>query len=229
MLTISNNSIEKIIDAEISSEAYYNKFLAAPSWPTGQSGVTVGIGYDLGYNTKSQIRADWQGLVNANILAYMLSVAGLTGLTAKSKVTANVKGFKIPLDIAKKVFIEKTLPRYCKDTLTAYPTADQLHANAAGGLVMLVFNRGSSFGTVGKKSWETRKEMRELKPLIDAQNYTAIAAKIRAMKRLWDGLDDVNLKRSESEQRISALLLRRDVEADLIINTTVADTTTIVF
>jgi len=49
------------------------------------------------------------------------------------------------------------------------------------------------------------------------------------MKRLWDGLDDVNLKRSESEQRISALLLRRDVEADLIINTTVADTTTIVF
>jgi len=229
MLTISNNSIEKIIDAEISSEAYYNKFLAAPSWPTGQSGVTVGIGYDLGYNTKPQILADWEGLVNANILAYMLSVAGLTGLTAKSKVTANVKGFKIPLDIAKKVFIEKTLPRYCKDTLTAYPTADQLHANAAGGIVMLVFNRGSSLGTVGKKSWETHKEMRELKPLIDAQNYTAIAAKIRAMKRLWDGLYDATGKRNESETRISALLLRRDVEADLIINTTVADTTTIVF
>lgn len=94
---------------------------------------------------------------------------------------------------------------------------------------MLVFNRGSSFGTVGKKSWETRKEMRELKPLIDAQNYTAIAAKIRAMKRLWDGLDDATGKRNESETRISALLLRRDVEADLIINTTVADTTTIVF
>ena len=226
MLTISNNSIEKIIDAEISSEAYYNKFLAAPSWPTGQSGVTVGIGYDLGYNTKQQIGNDWKGLVSEPFLTYMQSVAGLKGLAAKSKTT---KLFKVPLDIARKVFVEKTLPRYCKDTLTAYPTADQLHANAAGGLVMLVFNRGSSFGTVGKKSWETRKEMRELKPLIDAQNYTAIAAKIRAMKRLWDGLDDVNLKRSESEQRISALLLRRDVEADLIINTTVADTTTIVF
>lgn len=226
MLTISNNSIEKIIDAEISSEAYYNKFLAAPSWPTGQSGVTVGIGYDLGYNTKQQISNDWKGLVSEPFLTYMQSVAGLKGLAAKSKTT---KLFKVPLDIARKVFVEKTLPRYCKDTLTAYPTADQLHANAAGGLVMLVFNRGSSFGTVGKKSWETRKEMRELKPLIDAQNYTAIAAKIRAMKRLWDGLDDVNLKRSESEQRISALLLRRDVEADLIINTTVADTTTIVF
>jgi len=229
MLTISNNSIEKIIDAEISSEAYYNKFLAAPSWPTGQSGVTVGIGYDFGYNTKPQIRADWQGLVNANILAYMLSVAGLTGLTAKSKVTANVKGFKIPLDIAKKVFTEKTLPRYISDTLRAYPDANQLTPNAFGALVMLVFNRGSSFGTMGKPSWNSRKEMRELAPLITAKNYPAIAAKIREMKRLWDGLDDATGKRNESETRISALLLRRDVEADLIINTTVADTTTIVF
>jgi len=49
------------------------------------------------------------------------------------------------------------------------------------------------------------------------------------MKRLWDGLDDATGKRNESETRITALLLRRDVEADLIINTTVADTTTIVF
>ena len=226
MLTISNNSIEKIIDAEISSEAYYNKFLAAPSWPTGQSGVTVGIGYDLGYNTKSQIRADWQGLVNANILAYMQSVAGLKGLAAKSKTT---KLFKVPLDVARKVFTEKTLPRFISDTLIAYPDANQLTPNAFGALVMLVFNRGNSFGTMGKPSWNSRKEMRELAPLITAKNYPAIAAKIREMKRLWDGLDDVNLKRSESEQRISALLLRRDVEADLIINTTVADTTTIVF
>lgn len=216
MLTISNKAIEAIIAAEISSEAYYNKFLAAPSWPTGQSGVTVGIGYDLGYNTKSQIRADWQGLVNANILAYMLSVAGLTGLTAKSKVTANVKGFKIPLDIAKKVFIEKTLPRYISDTLRAYPDANQLTPNAFGALVMLVFNRGSSFGTMGKPSWNSRKEMRELAPLITAKNYPAIAAKIREMKRLWDGLDDATGKRNESETRITALLLRRDVESNLI-------------
>ena len=43
MLTISNNSIEKIIDAEISSEAYYNKFLAAPSWPTGQSVLQLAL------------------------------------------------------------------------------------------------------------------------------------------------------------------------------------------
>ena len=226
MLTISNNSIEKIIDAEISSEAYYNKFLAAPSWPTGQSGVTVGIGYDLGYNTKPQISNDWKGLVSEPFLTYMQSVAGLKGLAAKSKTT---KLFKVPLDVARKVFTEKTLPRFISDTLIAYPDANQLTPNAFGALVMLVFNRGNSFGTMGKPSWNSRKEMRELAPLITAKNYPAIAAKIREMKRLWDGLDDVNLKRSESEQRISALLLRRDVEADLIINTTVADTTTIVF
>jgi len=226
MLTISNKAIEAIIAAEISSEAYYNKFLAAPSWPTGQSGVTIGIGYDLGYNTKQQISNDWKGLVSEPFLTYMQSVAGLKGLAAKSKTT---KLFKVPLDIARKVFTEKTLPRYCKDTLTAYPTADQLTPNAFGALVMLVFNRGSSFGTMGKPSWNSRKEMRELAPLITAKNYPAIAAKIREMKRLWDGLDDATGKRNESETRITALLLRRDVEADLIINTTVADTTTIVF
>lgn len=220
-LTISKQVIEQLtIAAEISSKAYYNQFLQSPTWPTGSSGVTVGIGYDLGYNSASQIKKDWQGLVDGSVLSFMISCSGLTGLNAKKKITAAVRGFKISYDVACKVFFEKTLPRFVKDATAAFAGLEKLNPAAQAVIVDLVFNRGTSMGVQGKDSWNTRKEMRELVPLIAKADYKAIAAKLLEMKRLWDGLDDVSFKQIESEQRIAGLLSRCNNRADIVIRST---------
>lgn len=216
---ISDKAINLIIECETGGREYYNKFLSSPTYPGLNSGVTVGIGYDLGYNTREQITQDWSGKVNGNILSFMLSCSSLKGASAKLKVTPNVRGFKIDYDVAKSVFINASLPRYIKMTDTAYPKAKELNPDAYGAIVSLVFNRGTSF------NGSTRKEMKELLPLINsaanAQTkicYKKIADKIREMKRLWDGYIDGTLSKSKSEVRITGLLIRRDKEADLIEN-----------
>ena len=45
----------------MTGEQAYTKKYRKPVWPKGQSGVTIGIGYDVGYASKPQLRADWGG------------------------------------------------------------------------------------------------------------------------------------------------------------------------
>ena len=62
-LTCSSLGLEWIVKFEISSEAYYNRFLKHPTWRGGESGVTIGVGYDLGFVTVAQMRRDWGGKI----------------------------------------------------------------------------------------------------------------------------------------------------------------------
>ncbi len=62
-LTISRKGLKQLVKHEISSGAYYKKSLSHPIWPGGASGITIGIGYDLGYNSAQQIRKDWTGKI----------------------------------------------------------------------------------------------------------------------------------------------------------------------
>ena len=41
-------------------QRYYERFLARPTWPGFASGVTVGVGYDCGYNSAEVILQDWR-------------------------------------------------------------------------------------------------------------------------------------------------------------------------
>jgi GH24 family phage-related lysozyme (muramidase) len=66
-----------------------------------------------------------------------------------------------------------------------------------GALVSLVFNRGASLGPDDK-----RKEMRNIAAHMQARNFDAIPAEIRAMKRIWEG-----------KPKLRGLLVRRDKEA----------------
>ena len=58
-LTVSKKGLKQLVKHEISSAAYYRKFLSHPVWPGGRSGITIGIGYDLGQNNEQRIRKDW--------------------------------------------------------------------------------------------------------------------------------------------------------------------------
>lgn len=198
-MTVSKYSMDTLISFEVSSKALYDKLYQKPIWPGGASGVTVGIGFDLGYNSKSNIEAAFGRLVDANTLVALQSVAGITGQSAKSK-TAALATIKITYETALLVFYMNTLPTYAKQTRKVYPGVEKLPPDAQGALLSLVYNRGAS--TTG----DTRKEMKNIINWVAQKNLTKIANEITNMKRLW------------KNKNLPGLLTRRDKEAEMVAN-----------
>lgn len=49
---ISQRAIALIVGCEVSGKANYEARYQRPVWPKGLSGITIGIGYDVGYSNK---------------------------------------------------------------------------------------------------------------------------------------------------------------------------------
>ena len=196
-LVVTRRGLDQIAQFEISSEGFYRRNLARPTWPGGASGITIGIGYDLGYNSRAQIIRDWGGKLSDEELGELVAVAGKKGEAAEA-VLSTVDHIKIPFEVAKEVFYTATLPRFARITRKAYPGIEALPADAQAMLLSLVFNRG------GKMSGTRRKEMKAIQPLVIQKDLDGIAREIRAMKRLWN----VSL--------LPGLHARRDEEARMI-------------
>jgi hypothetical protein len=178
-------------------EDYYNKYLKHPSYPGGESGVTIGIGYDMGYNTSYQFAEDWKKILNTDSYIRLIQHLEKTGSNAKAAIPS-VKNIEISWESAQIVFKNNTLPRFINETKKAFPNSEKLHPDAFGALVSLVFNRG------GSVSGPSRVEMLNIRNLINSKDYKAIANEIIKMKRLWIG------------KGLDGLLTRRDDEAKLI-------------
>lgn len=197
---LNKRSIDFIIQHEAGGRAYYDKVLQKPTWPGGESGITIGLGYDLGYNTEKQFIKDWgKTLTEANIKT-LKTVIGLKGEKAKISLKGDLLNIRIPYNIAYDVFVKCMVPRYYKLALTIYPGMNELNEDTKGALVSMVFNRGSSL------NGDSRKEMRAIVELVKKKDYEAIAEEIEKSKRLWEhrGLD--------------GLVIRREAEADIIRN-----------
>lgn len=195
---LSEKSLNLILKYEVGGgESYYNKALKKPTYPGGASGVTIGIGYDLGYNTKIQFAYDWKNVLSESIFKRLEACTGAKGETARQLVR-HVRDIEISWEDAFKVFENSTVPRFINETLRAFPGADKLHPDAFGALVSIVFNRG------GSVSGASRREMLNIRNLIPSKNYNAIASEIRSMKRLWIG------------KGLDGLLKRRDEEAQIV-------------
>ncbi|MFS6835636.1 hypothetical protein, partial [Staphylococcus aureus] len=82
--TLSSAGLALIYEFEVGGgEKYYDRYLTHPEWPGAASGVTVGVGYDLGYNSASVITKDWYAL--GTTTANRLSTASeITGTRARS-------------------------------------------------------------------------------------------------------------------------------------------------
>lgn len=196
--------IDLILKYEVSSKAYYNKKLKAPTWPGGGSGVTIGIGYDLGYNSERNFLRDWRGKISKSAIRKLSAVLGVKGVRAKSKIS-RLRSVEIPYDVAISVFTEQTLPRFWSLAEKAFGSNfAKLHKNAQWALVSLVFNRGASM------SGSRRAEMAAIRDAIaewdgtDPEIYEIIATFIESMKRIWVG------------RGLDGLLVRRDAEAELV-------------
>jgi hypothetical protein len=193
--------VDLIVEAEVSSEAYYSKFLQSPIVPGGASGVTIGIGYDLGHNSKEQITNDWKGQIPDADLNVLLSCAGIKGVPAKTMLSKNpqLRRIKVPIGPAKAVFYKASLPHYAKLTAKAYPGLDKLMPDAIGALVSMVYNRGDSL--TGKN----REEMAAIVPLVAKADYVGIANQVEKSKRIWAG-----------KPALKGVYLRREKEAAYI-------------
>lgn len=178
----SLSSIDFIIQEEISSKDRYNRLYKHPVWPQGDSGITIGIGYDLGYHSSKQILQDWNMLAVKD-LSVLLTAAGKTGNIAQSLLKGNeaLRSIFIPYEAAIKVFLEKSLPRFARAALKIYPGLDQLEPDAVGAIISMVYNRGTAL------EGDRRREMKAIVPLIANKDYPGIAAQILASRRLWVG------------------------------------------
>jgi GH24 family phage-related lysozyme (muramidase) len=196
---ISKKSIDMIINHEIGGKAYYEKVLQKPTFPGGQSGVTIGLGYDLGYNTDKQFLEDWSDKLNLNFLTPLRKVIGLKGESAKQMLKGEILQVRVPYNAAYEVFIKKSLPRYYAMTKAIYPQLETLNEDTRGALVSMIYNRGN------KIEGDSRKEMKAIVDLVAKKDYEGIADQIERSKRLWEnkGLD--------------GLVKRREEEADLIL------------
>jgi GH24 family phage-related lysozyme (muramidase) len=195
--TISDRAIQLIITFEITSEALYEKLYRRPTWPAGKSGVTIGIGYDLGYVQSAQVGRDWTASLGAPAVRTLSLVCGLTG-EAAHQALQKVTAVDVPFAAASAVFEQTSVPRTTAETAGALPGSDALSPECLGALVSLVYNRGPSFSADGDRY----TEMRAIKADVMQKNFTDIPAQLRSMKRLWEG-----------DPNAVGLLRRRELEA----------------
>jgi hypothetical protein len=199
-MIISKKGLEKIVEWEVSGKAAYNAKYKNPIWPEGASGVTIGIGYDLGYYSAKKVAEDFKDLPQKD-LDKLVGVVGLTGIKAKNALTPAIKAIIVPWDVAYKVYCSNSVPEYAKKAKGIYPEVSLLPPEAQAAILSLVYNRGTSFT---KPSVESRVEMKNLVQLIKDKNLKGMAAEFRKMKRLWPN----------ANQR--GLVIRRDAEALMI-------------
>ena len=201
---LSKKSLDLILEFEVGGgENYYNKFLKNPAWPEGQSGVTIGVGYDLGYVNKSEFSEDWKDLPK-EIFDRLYKVVGIKGYKAKN-LTRGLRDIVIPWELSLQVFNNKTVKKFWNLTKDTFPNFDKMPEDARGGLVSLVFNRGSALEGDRRREMKLIRDGMRITNTFDQKALTFIANQIRSMKRIWAG---GSIERGMSR--------RRDAEAKLI-------------
>lgn len=189
---ISQAADDLVVDAEVSSHAYYDKVLHRPEWPGGGSGVTWGIGYDGGQSSAETIGADWQGRVPDPMLAAMVRCAGVTGERAHALLPSVQGQIDVPWDVAMAVFADRDIPKYLALCRAHLPHFDELGPDCKGVLFSLVYNRDAGgFESPGDRY----REMRAIKAHMVAREFAKIPAELRAMKRLWPTMAGLRTRR----------------------------------
>lgn len=184
-----------IIEFETGGAQQYRRW-PHPEWPGQASGVTVGIGYDCGYNSQQVILNDWKRLEDdARRLA---DTAGIRGIRAKGKA-AELREILVQWETALDVFDEVTVTRFWQLARRTYPGFDELRPNAQAALVSLTFNRGNDM--IGDR----RYEMRMIRDCAARQDYSGMARWNRRSIRVWAGTENYN-----------GMARRRNAEAKLM-------------
>jgi hypothetical protein len=212
---LNKKSLDLILEFEVGGgENYYNKFLKNPTWPGEQSGVTIGVGYDLGYVNKTEFTNDWKELPQKDF-DRLYKVVGVKGYNAK-ELAKRLKDIIIPWELGLKVFMNKTVSKFYNLSRDTFPNFDKLPDDAKGGLVSLVFNRGAAL------EGDRRREMKAIRDIMartqnfDEKILSQIADEIRKMKRIWMGgsIEKGMSRRRDAEAKLIETALSNPVKID---------------
>ena len=198
VLTLSKKAIyDLIISQEVSSKEIYQQKYYRPIYPGKNSGITIGLGYDVGANAPVQVQKDWGSILPPDLITRLQKYCGKRGQICATYVPL-LKDVSITWEQAVKGFYRASLPRYARMTASIYPELETLHPYEQTAIVGLVYNRGTDL------TGDRRTEMLKLKQAIIDDNDTEMASLIRSMERLWVG------------QGMDGLVKRRELEAKYI-------------
>lgn len=193
----SKRAIDLIVATEVTSQAYYEKKYRKPVWPGGASGVTIAVGYDLGYANEDKIRRDWTGKISDDMVDCLVKYAGLSGEKAHARLAEARGEIDIPWAVAYDVFSNIDMPEWCAKVKSSLSNTDKLSEDSFGALVSLAYNRGASFSMTDDR----RKEMRSIKEHMANEEFDEIPDEFRSMKRLWPNMRGL-VDRRESEAKL---------------------------
>ncbi|HTJ83932.1 MAG TPA: hypothetical protein VL400_19570 [Polyangiaceae bacterium] len=181
-----------------------SRYNPLPHWPGGASGLTIGMGYDLRYQSPAQLHSDWDGVLTpeqlARLEAYTTQVKIVKGKQRKVVGPKPTKAaLKAMADIevrykeGLKVFEDKILPRYREDAYRTFPGLKDMDPYTQASVIAMTYNRGTGYDDdPNRKRGESKAKQRkrlarakhfvEMKGAIFRQDTVAISAILREMK-----------------------------------------------
>lgn len=190
-LPIGLESFEELIADENTSEKYYEQRYRKPEWPGGSSGVTILLGYDLGYCTHAKVDKDLKGRIPDNMLSVIQSCVGITGIHAHTKMLHVHNKIDLPWSLALDIFLHNDIPEWLATNDRYLPNMIKLSPNRRGVLLSLSYNRGPSYDLAGDRY----REMRQIKSDMANEKFNNISTQLRSMSRLWSVGNGVHSRR----------------------------------
>lgn len=186
-----------------------------PYWPGGKSGITIGVGWDLGYHTVAELRESWQ-TIDADALSHLEMAVGKRGAAAHALV-AGLATATVPRPLSLRVLNASLKNYYRPLVVKLFPGTEKLPVEAQVVLISLVFNRGDSMGR--DPDWLTaiqldqRWEMRKMRDDVKRVDMYAMYAHLGIMKRLWEVPNQRGLRiRRRDEQALIRPLVNQQLK-----------------
>jgi hypothetical protein len=196
-LSISQRALDMIVEFDVTSRQVYENSYRKPRWPGGDSGIVIGIGYDVGDASKQQLHSDWAGSIPDDMIAALEPATGVKAAAAAPLVATLAAAVDIAWEAALAVHGGKVIPRLTDAVVHALPNCRMLPPDCLGALVSLTRDRGTAY----QKAGDRFTEMRAIRDHMAAFRFSAVAGEIRAMKRLWPDSPGL-IERREREAKL---------------------------
>lgn len=203
---LDTNGVAYIAKEETGGLSYYELVTRWPHYPGHSSGITIGVGYDLRFNSENDFKESWGGHLPNSHIEELLTDIGKKGSKSRTQDLKRM-GIEIPFKAAWPVFIELTLPRFYSNTESIYPSLSRLPDLCRSVLVSIVFNRGNSL------SGSRRREMKEIQNILDEADNENLSKE--QVKQVLNGVEDQILSMKRLWAPGSGLIKRRQAEANL--------------
>jgi hypothetical protein len=113
-------------------------------WPTGMSGVTLGVGWDMGYHSLDELRQTWASL-GTDVLARLAVAVGKKGRAAQALVP-QLESIVVPQSLSIQVLACSLDNFYYPFVIHLFPGLERLPPEVQIVFISIVFNRGPNMG-----------------------------------------------------------------------------------